>query len=243
MKKGVYIRGLTKENDPYAMAEQAAKNGITFAAFMIYWQEAEKNKRVNSTVLAEYTKVFAEYGIEPWVWGYPWCGKDATFIARLNWAKSTCAGRLRGFILDPELGYQGHRVGLERAKLGAEQLVSGVIDVMNEGMDLGVTSFGCAHVHKTFPWEEFCAGFGSPQFYKTTERHHIRQGLSRWKEAGWQTLIPSVPAFGPNSGQNLVPYLDKIKIIADDLEIPIEGWIFWSYQQLGDFEWEAIRSL
>ena len=36
MKKGVYIRGLPKENNPHTMAEQAAENGITFAAFMVY---------------------------------------------------------------------------------------------------------------------------------------------------------------------------------------------------------------
>jgi hypothetical protein len=67
--------------------------------------------------------------------------------------------------------------------------------------------------------------------------------LNRWKKAGWKEFIPSVPAFGANSGPNLIPYLDKIKKEADALEIPITGWIFWSYRQLNNFEWRIIKSL
>jgi hypothetical protein len=243
MKKGVYIRGLTKRSDPYAMADKCAENGITFAAFMTYWQEAEKDKKINSKILAEDTEIFEEYGIDPWVWAYPWCGKETAFLDRLEWAKEECQGRLRGFILDPELGYQGHRVGTLQAQRGAERLVTGTLDLMDENIELGITSFGCANVHNTFPWEEFCAGFGSPQFYKVSNDWRIRNGLRGWKAAGWTELIPSVPAFGPNAGPKLISYLDKIKRSAEEVEIPITGWIFWSYRQISALEWRIIRDL
>jgi hypothetical protein len=243
MKKGVYIRGLTKRSNPYEMADKCAESGITFAAFMTYWQEAEKDKRVNSKILAEDTEIFESHGIDPWVWAYPWCGKEEALLDRLKWAKNECEGRLRGFILDPELGYQGHRVGYEELESRAEYLIDSTLNHMDESMELGITSFGCAHLHKTFPWEEFCSGFGSPQFYKTDRIDRIRRGIQRWKDAGWTELIPSVPAFGPNDESNLVSYLDKIKRAAEEVEIPITGWIFWSYRQISALEWRIIRDL
>jgi hypothetical protein len=243
VKKGVYIRGLTSKSDPYDMAAKCATNGITFAAFLVYWQEADKDKRVNSKILEKYSEVFWRYGIDPWVWAYPWCGKEDALLDRLKWAKEECEGRLRGFILDPELGYQGHKVGHDKARIGASRLIKGTIDLMDESMNLGVTSFGAANLHKTFPWVDLCAGFGSPQFYRTSHPSKIRAGIQCWKSAGWKELIPSVPAFGPNSGKNLVSYLDKIKRAADEVEIPITGWIFWSYRQISALEWQIIGEL
>lgn len=247
MRIGIYIRGITKKYDPYETAEKLAKHGVSFATIMVFWQEATavKSRLTNSKKLAEWSKIFSEYGIETWIWGYPWCGREVSFVQRLEWAKNECSGRLRGIILDPELGYQGHKVGHVEARAGATRLINGVLNVMDESMNLGVTSFGAGHIHKSFPWMEMCAGFGSPQFYQTTNLGQISSGLRHWYDTGWKEIYPSVPLFGQNSGQNLERYLGNIELCArqHDPKIKIPGYIFWSFQQLNGVEWKILKKL
>jgi len=248
MRIGVYIRGIKKSrNNPYEIADHLTTHGISFAVFMVIWQEATtKNSRfVNTKVLAEWSKIFHEAGIETWIWGYPWCGHEDVFVKRLEWAKKECSGRLRGIILDPELGYQGHKVGRSEAKFGATTLINGVLDTMDESTLLGVTSFGAGHVHGTFPWSEFCAGFGSPQFYKTTNLTQISKGLAHWVRSGWSEIYPSVPAFGQNSGTKLRDYINLIEDCAKNsgIKMTIPGYIVWSLKQLDGGEWDILKEL
>lgn len=243
MQVGVYIRGLTSKNNPYEMADKLIENGIDFVTFMIYWQTKEKDKKINSNYLADYVKIFDAHGISCSVWGYPWCGKEQAFIDRFEWAINECDGRLESLDIDPERGYQGFVVGRNKAKEGAKKLVNGLLDIMDENLDMKCTSFGAAHIHRTFPWKEFCCGIGSPQFYLEDNDRKITLGLKKWKETGWIEIMPSVPAFGKNSGKNIQRYIENIKKIGDNLNIPITGWIFWSYHQINNQEWKLIKTL
>lgn len=234
MKLGVYIRGITMSyGGSRAVAQKATENRLTFAPIMTIWQEADKTKYVNTRQLEDYAEALTEVGVEPWIWGYPWVGKEQEFVDRVSWAIETCHGKLRGIVLDPELGYQFKSSSPDKSRAGAKRLVDGVLDVMTEATDLCVTSYGAAHIQGRFPWNEFRAGFGSPQFYTATEPQ-IRAGMACWKEL-FSEVVPSVPAFGPNSGYNLRRYLDKIK--------SVDGYLFWSWPQMGEIEWGLCRDL
>lgn len=242
MKIGVYIRGIRKKihKSPEIVTKQARSVGLTFLPILIFWQEKDRDKKINSSNLTDYATALYEAGIDPWVWGYPWCGKEEAFIDRMQWARETAP--IKGFILDPELGYQGHKVGVGRAESGAKRLVHGMLNIMTESTDICVTSFGAAHVHKTFPWEHMCAGEGSPQFYTSTAGQ-IETGLARWRSAGFRSLCPSVPAYGPNSGENLKPYTNQVEALAKVQDISITGWILWSWRQMGNVEWRTVQGL
>lgn len=237
MRNGIYIRQIKESihGTPEKLAQEAESLNLAFVPILVIWQDLGVTKTINSKLLSEYATALAEVGVEPWIWGYPWVGREEQFIERIQWAIEQ--GPCRGVLIDPELGYQFKVASEDEVRKGARRLCEGVIDCLNESMNVGVTSYGAAHVQRRFPWDHFCMGFGSPQFYTATEEQ-IKRGVASWREHGWITLIPSVPLYGPNSGRKLGPYLDVIKSVTD-----IEGFLFWSWRQVGAGEKDLIRGL
>lgn len=234
MRLGVYIRAITiSYGGSRAVAEKAKNAGLTFVPIMAIWQEADKTKLINTRKLEDYAEALTEVGVEPWIWGYPWVGKETEFIERVQWAKATCRGMLRGVLIDPELGYQFKSSSEHEARSGATKLVNGIIDVLDESIDAGTTSYGGYHLQGRFPREEFRLGFGSPQFYTATDAE-IEAGMSKWEDL-FDEIVPSVPAYGPNSGANLPAYLEKIG--------PCDGYVFWSWPQMSEIEWSIACDL
>ena len=239
MRIGVYARELSvaQMGTPTEAAEKAAKYGLAFVPMLCCWQERNSTARRNSKDLKAYAEAFTAAGVEPWIWGYPWAGRENEFLAATEASIESMAGLCRGVILDPELGYQFKSSSEMRARLGAVSLVAGTINLLNESMGLGTTSYGGAHVQARFPWVEFRAGFGSPQFY-TAERADMALGLARWGEL-YTDLIPSIPAYGPNSGLALDAYL---RLIGDRVPATsaLRGFIAWSWPQMGPVEWSTL---
>lgn len=234
MRLGVYIRAITMSyGGSRAVAKKAKDNGLTFVPIMTIWQEANKTKLINTRQLQDYAEALTEVGVEPWIWGYPWVGKEDEFVDRIVWADDVCNGLLRGIIIDPELGYQFKSSCEVHARDGATKLVHETIDAMDEGMDAGTTSYGAYHLQGRFPREEFCLGFGSPQFYTATGGQ-IDAGMECWKKY-FDEIVPSIPAYGKNSEHHLPTYLDKIG--------PCDGYIFWSWPQMSEIEWNLCREL
>ena len=234
MRLGVYIRGISiAYGGSRAVAAKAKSAGLTFVPILVIWQDAGSTKFINTRQVEDYAEALHEVGVEPWIWGYPWVGKEQEFVDRIQWAKEICRGRLRGVLIDPELGYQFKSSSESEARGGAARLVNGLLNMLDESVSAGTTSYGAYHLQGRFPRDEFCLGFGSPQFYTATD-HEIVHGLACWRNL-FGEIVPSIPAYGPNSGVNLKQYLGKIG--------PVDGYIFWSWPQMGEIEWSIARDL
>lgn len=236
---GIYIRALSTEKygTPAQAAAKAKARGVSFVVILAVWQEG--NTRVvnapGTRAYEQYVEAFTAAGIDVYLWGYPWAGREDGFILRMRRAIQAVPGMIRGIVLDPERGYKWFQAGQEnKARDGATRLVLRTIDLLNENMTLGVTSFGQPNIHKNFPWREFAAGFGSPQFY-TVGEHAIDAGTAQWRQLGFTSLLPSVPAFGPNSEDNLDEYLQCFPLAA------VDGFIVWSWPQIGAHEWTVLE--
>lgn len=246
MKMGIYVRGIDRRihGTPFEAANKACDHGVSIIPILVIWQKEAETKTVNTRDLVDYVDAFSDAGIDPWVWGYPWVGKERGFISRIKWAIEACDGKLRGILLDPELGYQFRSSSEISARRGADRLIQGLLDIMNENLNIGITSYGAAHVQRRFPWAEFLAGFGSPQFY-TARGVRVDNGLKKWIDYGWSELLPSVPAYGANSNRQLDPYLDmlieKSRDLDDQRDNPITGFLVWSWRQLDQVEWVTIK--
>ena len=238
---GIYIRQLSKDKHgtPEDAAQKAKDHGVSFVSIMTVWQEATREKskvcnKPNTSKYADYVHAFIEANIEVGIWGYPWQGKESGFLTRITQAIDRVSGKISFVLLDPEQGYKWHekmREAITRQRACA--LVDGTLDLLNESMTMGVTSYGQPKIHANFPWQNFVAGFGSPQFY-TVGKQAIRDGMEQWKALGFKTLIPSVPAYGEYS-KDLNTYLSYF----DDFDI--DGFIFWSWRQLNDKKWKVLE--
>jgi hypothetical protein len=163
------------------------------------------------------------------------------------------SGNVLGIILDPELGYKwkgaGTRAGQKEAdpsappptgteaerRASAAKLVRGTLDLLTEKHDLGVTSYGMSDYHRNFPWAEFTAGWGSPQLYDVTA-DQVDHGIASWRTMGWTHMVPSIPAFGPKSEQNLDDFLECFVDGGED----IAGMIVWSWMSISRGEWRTL---
>lgn len=238
---GIYIRRLsrTKHGTPEQAARRAKNHGISFVAIMAIWQEEKYDKIINKN-MSEYIEAFIDEGIDIWLWGYPWSGKEFAFVNRFDDILSNFdPGKIRGIILDPELGYKYNKINKSKQEVfdNARFLIRAILELLYEDEYLGVTSYSNTNIHKTFPWEPFCGGFGSPQLYTCKTKKQVVAGLESWKKRGWDQLVPSVPAYGPNSSQNLEKYLKWFP------RETIDGFIVWSWRQLNKDEWKTLEKV
>jgi hypothetical protein len=224
-----------------------------------------KPRQLNSNgkdpaLIQQYADAFLDAGIQPWLWGFPAAGREEQYIDRFAHVTEVCDNTIAGWIHDPELFYKWKRKSKAKAdktmrgqpeytgkivepkgspayiKAGAHKLVRLSIDGINESMGLAITSYGMAPGHKNFPWNAFGGvGFGSPQLYSVGPKD-IDRGIRAWRNHGWNTIIPSVPAFGKNSGAKMHDHLSNFV----DGEENINGFIFWSWRQLQRDEWRVL---
>jgi hypothetical protein len=195
---------------------------------MACWQydQTHRHRPFNQDKLEKYGEAFRDQGIDVWVWGYPHAGMEEAFVDTMR--RSADLAGASGILIDPELSYK------EEAG-AARKLVELTIDSLDESLGLGVTSYGIPAYHPTFPWSSFAGyGWGSPQLYTATP-HEIRKGLGEWKGAGWEHIVPSVPAFGRRQTSEFRQYINRF--------VGVPGIIFWSWRQLQSNEWRVIAEM
>jgi hypothetical protein len=240
---GIYIRQISqaRHGTPIEAAARAADHGVRWVSIMTVWQEAIATKtkvcnKPDSSRYAEYVQAFTEAYINVWLWGYPWQGKEARFAVEVDRAIVQVPGLIRGVMLDPEKGYKWYdKQGEKKARVSADRLVTNTLDLLDESTDIGVTSYGQPKIHGNFPWKNLVAGFGSPQFY-TVGRKAIENGVKQWRELGFTSIVPSVPAYGPRT---VDPGIEEYVGYFDDLDV--DGVIFWSWRQLTREKWKAVE--
>ncbi len=228
---GIYTMELEKLRlTPAAAAARAKNAGLSFVALLACWQEESSGGAVNRAELADYGAAFREAGLDVWVWGYPFAAswRITDFVATMK-RSATDAGAA-GILLDPEDAFTG-----ARARWMAP-LLRAIVDVLDESLGLGITSFGVTKWHPTFPWAD-CGGWGwgSPQTY-TVSIDLAVQAIAQWRELGWTKILPSLPTYGLNSEAKLAAYAAAILEHAD-------GGLFWQWASTDDVEWRTIEAL
>lgn len=266
---GVYLRGLnkSKHGTPKQAALKAWNNRISFVAIMAMWQEQKNGKDIqlysngkSGELIARYAEAFAERGITVLLWGFPRGGWERPFVQRFVDVTEVCHGTVNGWLIDPEVFFKwkgaaskdltmrkqpeyskvAKSSGQKQTRIDqAYALVGLMLDAMNESLVVGTTSYGMAMAHPNFPWQAFGGfGFGSPQLY-SVGKEDVKRGVNKWSELGWQRIIPSVPAFGKNSGENMNEHLFKFTQFG---KLFVDGFIFWSWRQLDSKEWKIVRT-
>lgn len=257
---GMYIRKLSKKahGRPAAAAKKAKANGVTWVALLCCWQDRkqqhDRHVEYNRDKLGDYASAFADVGIDPWVWSFPRAGWVVEHGRTVGDALDHPA--VAGILLDPEvyfkwdteedgevMGMRGTREAVEFegqsgtkdwAQYWARQLVRDTLDQMDERHGIGITSYGVQRFHKNFPWEDFGGvGFGSPQLYRVS-RELVEDSVHTWGER-WDSILPSIPTFGDQSGTNLSGHLKKFE------GLDIQGLIAWSWRQTDRREWAVLR--
>lgn len=261
---GVYCRTLSKASHgtPEQLATRLASSGCSWVAFMACWQDrqggAPRELRAPAKTLRAYAEACRARGLSIWLWGFPGCGREASYVEALAEASTALGpGVVAGWLHDVEVSYrdakkpppkgsagQGEAVAgsvgssVTAARLGALRLLELELAARTRlGVaGVGVSSYGMAQWH-ALPWDVLAriGGFGSPQLYTVTPRQ-VDAGIDAWRAQGFESIIPSVPAYGPNSAANLDEYLG---CFVDGHE-NVSGFAFWSYQQLAGVEWKTI---
>ena len=220
---GVYLRALTSDyGTPAQAAKLAASNGVRFVALMGPWLDDSGAKRLRPKNLdAQFGKAFRDVGIDVHVWGYPDAGREDEFVDAMT-AHVEATGAC-GVLLDPEKPYKGKPKAVQ-------ELIAKTFDALDESIMFGVTSFGRLDWHQLEGLRG--QGWSSPQIYTVTAEAG-RKAIASWDAPGAH-IVPSVPAYGPNSEGALAAYLGAMEDLA-------KGYIVWSWPQISKLEWATIK--
>lgn len=152
----------------------------------------------------------AEAGLDGYVWGYPFLGREAQFVEAIT----RCAGASRGglpvrILLDPELGANPTRAargaGFRAAEAGASRLVSLLGEAVPAGSVCGLSTYGSALRFRWFPLTAYTQAlstvfpsrcFIGGQTY--TEDSRIDASIADFVKLASQMKVPPkvVPNFG-----------------------------------------------
>lgn len=267
---GVYCRSLTPttHGTPAQLARRLSSTGCTFVAFLACWQDRSgPGKTIRQVVpprdtLRAYADACKLAGVDVWLWGFPWIGRESDYMQAMTSAAASISGGVRGFIHDPEVSYrdksapraplasrgQGEAVdaapeadGSRTARCAQTLLELDAQARASLRLDpSGITSYGMADWH-SLPWRQLAGDgglWGSPQLYTVTPAQ-VDAGLASWRDRGFRRLLPSVPTYGPNSGAKLDAHLARF--VDGGGEPTIDGFLVWSYQQTGREEWATLE--
>jgi len=166
MPKGtaLYVRRIDKRHgSPQDFAKLCKSKGLKWIALGALWQDVSKagkptSKMMNSLdVLKRYGAALQRQGIEVYVWGYPWMGREEAFVARMCEAANAagCAAGCAHILLDPELGANPTRAssgaGKAAANAHADKLVSLFASAPDAPEVLGLSTYGSGWRLKWFP--------------------------------------------------------------------------------------------
>lgn len=130
-------------------------------------------------------------------------------------------------------------------KACAKKLVKGIDYLVEEHQMIWgpwQTSYGIAQYHPNFPWEIFTGGAEvlSPQLYSSTPAQ-VDMGIRNWYEKAndldhFRPMMPSIPTYGPNSGDKLHAHLSNFV----DGDEDVDGFTAWSWMQTNSKEWDVL---
>jgi hypothetical protein len=145
----LYVRRISakRHGAPKAFAKKCADHELGWIALAGLWQDVRNgrptSKMINSIkTIHAYGDALEAEGVDVYVWGYPWQGREAQFVTAMLEAAAPF-GRV---LLDPELGANPsrQRMGVEkkRANKHATDLVRLFAEAPGHLKVLGLSTFG-----------------------------------------------------------------------------------------------------
>lgn len=150
----LYLRALSREQHgtPKQLAARLKRCGLSWAAIGVIWQfEGGKTRILNKTeTVQRYADALREVGIRPFVWGYPWQGREEEFAKAMQAADPS----INDALLDPELGANPSRstkaAAMKKAEIHASTLVR---RMREEGFTTcGFSTYGTVKNIRFFPF-------------------------------------------------------------------------------------------
>lgn len=243
---GVYLRQLDSKihGTPSQVYDKAKKAGLARAHILALWQQQQTNKEFNiGQRLVDYAFALHEAGAQVRLWAYPQTLMEASALRILAKRKAELGHALfSGFVLDPEkhCKWGGLSTGKEVTERAAAGFLNDLVDLLDEGSDLWVTSYGMASYHPTFPWDVWLSyGTLSPQVYGFT-RPLLQKSLASWRAlraSPDQQIVPIVAGYGDYDEENLGPWLDMFH----EEEPSCQAFDVWSWRQLSSREWGILE--
>lgn len=226
--KGMFIRNWSVTGSPAQAVAQAKAAGLAWVSPLYAWYSKGNPGPRNVKDGPRYAEAFREAGIELWPWVYPVPGTETETqeaIARM------VADGATGVILDPEHEYK-------KKPTAAAQLMTAARAAAG-GLPIGVSSYGYAKYHPTFPYKAFnSADFGVPQVYDLKDNQgsdYQRKGVQSWRDAGFKFVIPALTTASSSYTEVLKEY--------NQAPIDDGGVVWWDWQVTNKSEWSAIQSI
>lgn len=217
--KGVFVRGLPGGKTPLQLAQELAAAGCTFAELLRVWQNKARNEGVaQGKQLPRFADALRLKNIDPWLWGWPVPGQEQRFVDLM--CDTAVAIGAKGVVADPELPFKGK----PEAAAIVIQLLEERCDELSLG--LGVSSYGQAQGHPTFPWRTFGGhGHGCPQVYVDAAEHpgKTTRAIESWRSYGWEEIVAATPLWGVS------PAL-LVKLLAEAKAAGAHGYVGWSIE-------------
>jgi hypothetical protein len=260
---GFYGRELSTSSHgtPKGFADKLVAAKASYVVLLACWQDkingTPRQQNQNTDRTLQYANAARAAGIDVWIWGFPWLNREHEYFDQLDAVLEAGKGLFTGVVHDPEVSYRNRLAKKATGKGQAEanhtfvaegtsvQVFTGATVLIDLDADLvkkhgiapsGITSYGIADWHP-LAWSALSrlGAWGSPQLYSVTPRQ-VDQGIEQWRKNGFKTIIPSVPLFGMNSAGKLGQYLGAF---VDGTE-NVDGFIFWSFQQMSAYEQKVI---
>ena len=251
---------------PQQFAKRMKDHGFRNVWLQACWSDHRGHRESNRGQVRPYAEACAAAGLTVGLWGFPSPVAIEPYFDSMVQRASECGGGvdkggvIQSLLHDPELpwkvkGGKHREVPMSMRGQGEAIEGDGLIDSMEElnecahrfmGADaiarqeigvpsVGNTSYGMAAWHP-IPYEIFAQyGWQSPQLYSVTPSQ-VAKGIKQWRDLGAGYIVPSVPAFGKNSGPRLAAHLDAF--------VPhgIKGAIVWSSRQISAAELRTLQA-
>jgi hypothetical protein len=237
------------------------QHGAKWIAIAGPWDDNPEGLRyINKPdVCKSLVEAASKEGLQPYVWGYPWLGREEAFADAMR----DCAGTLGNALLDPELGANPTRestgVGKRKADLGADKLVK----LMSERFKYrvcGFSTFGSGVRLKWFPTNAYAKAlatyfpgmsFMGGQTY--TDDKNVAPSIADFhkliEKHGGLDVIDLVPNFGAYARVNgkvrakTPTELDSHFLEFIDEEISIPALIGWAENFMTPGLWTSFSKM
>ena len=154
----LYLRRIAKDRHgtPKQLAKRCADHGLRWIAIGALWQDLTKagnptSKMINDVETIErYSDAFMDKGVEPYIWGYPWQGREEAFVEAM-----LAVDKYGRILLDPELGSNPSRDAKGPGKRAADNHATKLVRLFAEATTpetvLGLSTYGGGYRMKWFP--------------------------------------------------------------------------------------------
>lgn len=195
----LYVRSISKKRHgtPKQFAARCQTYGLRWIALAGPWQDAKGDRWINSLKeVHTYGAALEAAGIEVYVWGYPWQGREDKFCGDMT-RFAEPFGRV---LLDPELGANPSRStsakAQKQAAAHAREIVHG-LERRAEWDVVGFSTFGLPP--RWFPLDAYADALRDVYHGRTfvggqtyTSEVYVDRSIARFAKLG----LPVVPNFG-----------------------------------------------